>query len=216
MTKLVIFDLDGTLLNTIGDLAASCNSVLSKRGLPQHDNEQYYKFIGKGVRNLVKLAIPENLRSETFNNELYLEFMEYYTANMATHTVPYSGIKELLTELSKRENISLAVASNKFQDGAVMLVDYFFKDINFAVVFGNRDGVALKPDPVIVNDILQLTSNSASDTLYVGDSGVDMSTAKHANVRSVGVTWGFRDKAELLEHGACHIVDSPLEILDLL
>ena len=216
MTKLVIFDLDGTLLNTIGDLAASCNSVLSKRGLPQHDNEQYYKFIGKGVRNLVKLAIPENLRSETFNNELYLEFMEYYTANMATYTVPYSGIKELLTELSKRENISLAVASNKFQDGAVMLVDYFFKDINFAVVFGNRDGVALKPDPVIVNDILQLTSNSASDTLYVGDSGVDMSTAKHANVRSVGVTWGFRDKAELLEHGACHIVDSPLEILDLL
>ena len=216
MTKLVIFDLDGTLLNTIGDLAASCNSILSKRGLPEHDYNQYTKFIGKGVRNLVMQAIPEELRNDTFNNELYLEFMQYYKANMATHTVPYNGIKELLTELSKRDGISLAVASNKFQDGTEMLVDYFFKDINFAVVFGNREGVALKPDPIIVNDILQRTSISAANTLYVGDSGVDMSTAKSANIRSIGVTWGFRDKAELLEYGASHIVDSPTEILDLL
>lgn len=216
MTKLVIFDLDGTLLNTIGDLAASCNSVLAKRGMPQHDYEQYSKFIGKGVHNLVMQAIPEELRNETLNNEVYLEFMEYYRANMATHTVPYNGIKELLTELSKINGISFAVASNKFQDGTEMLVDYFFKDIDFAVVFGNREGVALKPDPTIVNDILQLTSICADDALYIGDSGVDMSTAKRANIRSVGVTWGFRDKDELLEYGACHIVDSPLEILGLL
>ena len=216
MTKLIIFDLDGTLLNTIGDLAASCNSVLAKRDLPQYDYEQYAVFIGRGVRNLVKRAIPEALHSEEFINEVYKEFLEHYKANMTIHTVPYSGIIELLTELSNRDDISIAVASNKFQEGTTMLVKYFFGDIKFADVSGNKKGVALKPDPAVVNNILSATSINASDTLFVGDSGEDMATAKSANVRSIGVTWGFRSKSELLEHGACHLVDSPMEILALL
>ena len=216
MTKLIIFDLDGTLLNTIGDLAASCNNVLARHNLPQYNYQQYATFIGKGVKNLVKRAIPEEMHSNDFIDEIYSEFIQHYKANMTVNTVPYSGITELLTLLSAREDILLAVASNKFQEGTAMLVDHFFKDINFAIVSGNRKGVALKPDPAVANNILDVTSISAEDALFVGDSGEDMLTAKRANIRSIGVTWGFRDRVELLENGASCLIDSPMELLDIL
>ena len=127
-------------------------------------------------------------------------------------TVPYPGISELLREL-QHKGIALAVASNKYQEGTEKLVHYYFKDIVFSTILGQREGIPVKPDPVIVKEILRVNGVSANETLYVGDSGVDMQTAAAATVTSVGVTWGFRTCEELVENGACYIVDSPAEIL---
>ncbi len=214
-TDLVIFDLDGTLLNTIGDLAKACEVVLQRRQLPQHTFEEYCSFVGNGIMRLVERALPEELRTPEFVAEVRRDFVEYYTAHIDTLTRPYEGITELLGELSRR-GIRVAVASNKFQAGTEKLVGLFFPDTEFAAVLGQREGVALKPDPQIVDDILSLTGVERDKVLYVGDSGVDMQTARAAGVRSVGVSWGFRSREELVENHADHIADHPAEILDRL
>lgn len=215
MTELVIFDLDGTLLDTIGDLAASCNAVLAKHSLPQHSYEQYRGFVGNGIMRLVERALPEPLRTPHTIAAVRRDFVEYYTAHIDTHTTPYAGIPELLSELSAR-GVRMAVASNKFQAGTEKLVRRFFPGVGFAAVLGQREGVPLKPDPAVVEEILRCTGTSCDRVLYVGDSGVDMQTAAAAGVRSVGVAWGFRARAELVETGAGHIVESPHQILALL
>ena len=215
MTKLVIFDLDGTLLNTIGDLAVSCNAVLAVRGLPQHSYEEYCHFVGNGIMRLVERALPEELRTPYTVEAVRRDFVEYYLAHIDEHTVPYDGIPELLAALQQRD-IRIAVASNKFQEGTEKLIGRYFPAVRFDVVFGQRPGVPLKPDPAVVGEILKLTGRTAGETLYVGDSGVDMQTAAAAGVRSVGVTWGFRDRAELEQSGAGIIVDRPDEILSAL
>ena len=215
MIKLVIFDLDGTLLNTIGDLAKSCNVVLARQGLPQHNYADYCSFVGNGIMRLVERAIPEQLRQENMVEQVRSDFVEHYTANIATHTTPYDGIMELLAELD-RKGIILAVASNKFQAGTEKLVAKFFPNIKFVSVLGQRVSIPLKPDPTIVEETLAVAKVSKSETLYVGDSGIDIQTAQNAGVRSVGVSWGFRTIEELLECGADHIIDHPRAILSLL
>ncbi|MFI3292885.1 MAG: HAD family hydrolase [Rikenellaceae bacterium] len=215
MKKIVIFDLDGTLLDTVGDLAAACNAILERHELPTHDIEAYNHFVGNGIMRLVERMLPEELRTPEFVAELRAEFVEYYSANIATHTTPYSGIIPLLTELTHRE-IALAVASNKFQEGTRKLVKHYFGDFKFSAVLGQRPDVPLKPNPQIVRDVIQITSYTPDKVLYVGDSGIDMETAKAAGVESVGVTWGFRSREELIESGANHIVDNPRDILKFL
>ncbi len=215
MTRLVIFDLDGTLLNTIGDLAVSCNAVLAQRGLPQHSYEAYCHFVGNGIMRLVERALPEELRTPSTIDAVRRDFVAYYLAHIDEHTLPYEGIPELLAEL-QQQGVRLAVASNKFQAGTEKLIDRYFPGIRFDVVLGQRPDVPLKPDPAVVGEILRATGVGAADVLYVGDSGVDMQTAAAAGVRSVGVTWGFRDRAELERSGAQRIVDRPAEILGLL
>ena len=143
------------------------------------------------------------------------DFVAYYTEHIDRFTRPYEGIPELLRELVQR-GVRLAVASNKFQIGTEKLVRIYFPSIRFDAVFGQRPGVPLKPDPQVVREILADTDAESGAVLYAGDSGVDMDTARAAGVRSVGVTWGFRDRAELYEHGADHVVDRPGEILELL
>lgn len=212
MTQLVIFDLDGTLLNTIGDLAVSCNAVLALRGLPQHSYEEYCRFVGNGIMRLVERALPEALRTPYTVEAVRRDFVEYYLAHIDEHTVPYEGIPELLAELQRR-GIRMAVASNKFQAGTEKLIGRYFPAIHFDAVFGQRPGVALKPDPAVVGEILTATGTATAQTLYVGDSGVDMQTAAAAGVRSVGVTWGFRERPELEQSGAGCIVDHPSQIL---
>lgn len=212
-TRLIIFDLDGTLLDTIGDLAVACNAVLAARGLPQHTYEQYRRFVGNGIMRLVERALPEALRTPETVAAVRADFVKYYTEHIDTHTKPYAGIPELLAQLVRRD-IRLAVASNKFQAGTEKLIRRFFPDISFAAVLGQREGVPLKPDPAVAEEILAATGVARERTLFVGDSGVDMLTAAAAGVRSAGVTWGFRERAELLEAGAWRIVDRPEALLD--
>lgn len=214
-TELVIFDLDGTLLDTIGDLAVACNAVLALRGLPQHTYDEYCRFVGNGIMRLVERALPEELRIPDTVAAVRADFVKYYTEHIDTRTKPYAGIPELVAGLVRR-GVRMAVASNKFQAGTEKLVRLFFPDVAFAAVLGQRVGVPLKPDPAVVEEILALTGVAKGRVLYVGDSGVDMQTAAAAGVRSVGVTWGFRERRELEQTGAEHIVDVPGEILNLL
>lgn len=214
-TGLVIFDLDGTLLNTIGDLAVACNAVLAMRGLPQHTYDEYCHFVGNGIMRLVERALPEELRTPYTVAAVRADFVKYYTEHIDVYTKPYEGIPELVAEIARR-GVRIAVASNKFQTGTEKLIRLFFPGVEFAAVFGQREGVPLKPDPAVVEEILALTGVAKERVLYVGDLGVDMQTAAAAGVRSVGVTWGFRERAELEEAGARHIVDSPAGILELL
>ena len=213
--ELIVFDLDGTLLNTIGDLAVACNAVLAVRGLPQHSYEEYCHFVGNGIMRLVERALPEELRTPENVASVRADFVKYYTEHIDTYTKPYDGIPELLAELAQR-GVRIAVASNKFQAGTEKLIRLFFPGVPFVAVLGQREGVPLKPDPAVVNEILAQTGVAKEQVLYVGDSGIDMQTAAAAGVRSVGVTWGFRSREELFESGAGHIVDRPEEILKLL
>ncbi len=214
-TDLVIFDLDGTLLDTIGDLAVACNAVLALRGLPQHSYEEYCGFVGSGIMRLVERALPEPLRTPENVALVRADFVRCYTEHIDVRTKPYAGIPELLAELVRR-GVQLAVASNKFQAGTEKLVRRFFPDIPFAAVLGQRPDVPLKPSPAVVEEILALTGAPRERVLYAGDSGIDMQTAAAAGVRSAGVTWGFRTRQELVESGAQHLVDRAEELLELL
>lgn len=214
-TSLVIFDLDGTLLDTIGDLAVACNAVLAVRGLPQHSLEEYRHFVGNGIMRLVERALPEPLRSPENVALMRADFVKYYTEHIDAYTKPYDGIPELVAELARR-GTRMAVASNKFQAGTEKLVRLFFPGVAFAAVFGQRPEVPLKPDPAVVKEILQMTGTPCDEVLYVGDSGVDMQTARAAGIRSAGVTWGFRERQELVDAGAGALVDRPEELLGLL
>ena len=214
-TKLAIFDLDGTLLNTIGDLAEAANHMLALRNLPQHDYPTYCTFVGNGIMRLVERALPEELRTTEYVAAARRDFLAYYIDHIDQKTVPYAGITELLSALQAR-GVRLAVASNKFQAGTEKLIRAYFPQIDFEVVFGQRPEVPLKPDPAVVEEILTLTGVAREEVLYVGDSGVDMLTARAAGVRSVGVTWGFRSREELVACEAEQIVEHAEEILTLL
>lgn len=214
-TELVIFDLDGTLLDTLGDLAEACNAALARHGLPQHTLAEYRTFVGNGILRLVERALPAKLRSAERVAAVRADFVAYYMEHIDRHTRPYPGIVELVAELDRR-GVRLAVASNKFQAGTEKLVGRFFPGVRFAAVLGQRPGVPLKPDPAVVEEVLAATGVPRGRVLYAGDSGVDMETAAAAGVRSVGVTWGFRTREELTAAGAVHIVDRAEEILALL
>lgn len=210
--RLAIFDLDGTLLNTVADLANATNYALAQCHYPTHPTEAYYRFVGNGINKLFTRALPETERTEENIQRIRNLFVPYYNIHNADDSRPYPGIEELLCTLQGHK-IHIAVASNKYQLATEKLVQHFFPTIQFAIVLGQREGIPIKPDPSIVNEILQHTGISCKDSLYIGDSGVDMQTAGNANVDSIGVTWGFRTREELRENGAIHIVDSPKEIL---
>lgn len=215
MIKLVIFDLDGTLIDTIGDLAAACNTVLAARGLPQHSRHEYAGFVGNGITRLVERALPEPLRNPKTIEAVRREFVACYTDHIDLYSHPYEGVEELVAELQSR-GVLLAVASNKFQEGTEKLVRRFFPATEFAAVFGQRPGVQLKPDPAVDLMIMQLAGAEHNETLHVGDSAVDVLAARSAGIRSVGVTWGFRPKEELAAAGADAIIDRPLELLKMI
>ena len=210
--KLIILDLDGTLLNTIGDLAVCCNHMLSLRGLEQHSYEEYCGFVGNGVTRLVERALPENLRTEEYVAAARKDFVEYYIENIDAHTVPYQGIYELLEALADKD-VTLAVASNKFHAGTNRLIEKFFSKFKFEAIYGNREGFPLKPDPAVVQLIMEQCGATAEDTYMIGDSGVDIKTARAASVHAIGVSWGFRDREELVESGAEYIADTPARLL---
>lgn len=209
---LIIFDLDGTLLNTIDDLGHACNHALTQSGFPTHAIEDYPSLVGNGVKNLIRRSLPENERTEENVERVYTAFIPYYDAHNADYTRPYDGITELLQTLKKRGH-TLAVASNKYQAATEKIVNQLFPGI-FEVVLGEREGIARKPDPQIVYDIFQATRTTpnALATLYVGDSLVDMETAKNANVPFVACSWGFVSREALMKASATHIIDHPAEL----
>lgn len=211
MKQLAIFDLDGTLLNTVADLANATNQALSKCGYPTHPTDAYYQFVGNGINKLFARALPEESRGEEEVQRIRSLFVPYYDQHNADDSRPYDGIPELLEHLQDK-GVKIAVASNKYQQATEKLVRHFFPAIDFVAIYGQREGVPIKPDPTIVNDILRETGISAMETIYIGDSGVDMQTASNANVESIGVTWGFRSEEELRTNGAAHIVHAANEI----
>jgi phosphoglycolate phosphatase len=213
--RLAIFDLDGTLLNTIGDLAEACNYMLTLRGLGLHTREEYAQMVGNGILNLVKRALPEELRRPEYVMAAREDFLAYYTANIDRYTVPYEGIREVLHTLQE-SGWEMAVASNKFDEGTKQLVASIFPEVNFRAIYGNKEGFPLKPDAALLDLIMKECEATTETTTMIGDSGIDIQTAKSAGVRSMGCSWGFRSREELEEYGADHIIDRPIELLNIL
>lgn len=215
MKRLVIFDLDGTLLNTIADLAHSTNYALEKNGFPTHEVSEYNYFVGNGINKLFERALPEEAHDEAHILLIRKDFLIHYDKHNMDLSRPYPGIPELLATLHER-GLLLAVASNKYQAATRALVAHFFPEIPFTAVFGQREGVPTKPDPQIVYDILAQAGASKEETLYVGDSNVDMQTAINAGVTACGVSWGFRPRVELERFSPRYIADKAEEILGFL
>ena len=212
MKKLVIFDLDGTLLDTIADLAESANHALKQLGYPTRDVETIRTFVGNGVNKLLFRALPDEEKTEENMMRMRTHFVPYYDAHNADLSAPYPGIVALLEELQAK-GLRMAVASNKYQEATVKLVKHYFPMIDFVEILGQREGINVKPDPTIVFDILQKAGVSKEETLYVGDSGVDMQTAINAGVDAVGVTWGFRSRTELESFHPMGLIDKAEELL---
>ena len=208
MKQLVIFDLDGTLLNTIADLGTATNHALRVCGYPEHNLASYPKMVGNGITRLIERALPEDERDTETVERVREKFKEYYDEHMNDLTEPYPGIIDMLRELGKM-GVKLAVASNKYQAAVVALIRHYFPDIDWQAIEGQKEGVPTKPDPSIVFEILAKCPTRKSKVLYVGDSGVDMETARRACVDSCGVTWGFRSLKELKDHHADNFVDTP-------
>lgn len=209
MYKCVVFDLDGTLLNTLEDLAGVGNRVLEKMGFPQHETEKYKYFVGNGIPKLIERIIPEGCSDED-KKKVHELYAEYYGKHCRDKTKPYEGISELLHRL-KEKGIAIAVATNKDHSFSVELVKDFFGS-SVDLVVGRKDEFPKKPDPYAVNLILEQLCIHKDETLYVGDSNVDMETAVNAGVKSCGVLWGFRTEKELTQSGACYIAASAEEL----
>ena len=211
---LVIFDLDGTLLDTIADLAAAANAALKQNGFPVRTQEECQRFVGNGVNKLLERALPDGHKTAREVEKIRPAFFAYYDAHLTDVTRPYPGIPEVVSRLAGR-GVKLAVASNKYQSATEKLVKHFFPQIPFAAVLGQRERIAVKPNPAIVEEILWLSGVSQEETLYVGDSDVDMQTAQNAGVRVCAVTWGFRSREELAAFKPDFITDNPAEIADM-
>ena len=213
MKKTVIFDLDGTLLDSIEDIASSMNKVLESLQLPTHKIEDYKHFVGGGVDILVENALSN--QSKEIKDEVIKRFKIEYDGKLHSKTLPYDGIYELLDELKKLD-INLAVLSNKPHEFTVSYVNHFFKNYNFKEIHGQKKDVPKKPDPKAALYIVKCLDSSCENTYFIGDTKIDMQTAKNANMTAIGVLWGFRDEKELRDFGADFIVSNPLEILKIL
>jgi haloacid dehalogenase superfamily, subfamily IA, variant 1 with third motif having Dx(3-4)D or Dx(3-4)E len=215
MKKLAIFDLDGTLLNTIEDLGTAANYALEKNGFPTHAIAAYPFLVGNGVKRLLQRVLPEESASTENVMKLLVDFKEYYDKHNTDFTAPYDGINQLLSNLVDK-GVKLAVASNKYQSATENIVAHYFPNYEFVAVSGQKEGVPVKPDPSIVFEILGLAQIPKAETIYIGDSGVDMETARRACVDSIGVTWGFRSEKELTTYLAGNIAHSPQEVLEII
>jgi len=215
MKKLVIFDLDGTLLDTIEDLAKSSNYALALHGFPIHPIEAYRFFVGRGMNNLIFKALPEGKKDTDTISMLKGDFLGHYFSHNEEATKPYPGMVKLLTQLDS-EGVKLAIASNKVHSATQQLAHKFFPGITFVAILGQRENVPIKPNPEILDEIIASTGILKAEALYVGDSGVDVATAYHAKLPFVGVLWGFRARKELEEAGANTFAENSDELYALI
>ena len=216
MIKLVIFDLDGTLIDTMEDIANACNYALEQCGCPVRRLDEYNMLVGRGIDNLFRGALPEDLKNEEMVAKMRSFFVPYYNEHKCDYTRPYNGIIELLDRLSA-DGLQFAVASNKYQEGTEQLVEKFFGKYGFVKILGQREGKPIKPDPEIVAEAMEGMPGIGPDkVLYCGDSDVDMQTGIGAGVKTVGVTWGFRTREELAAYSPLALIDSPMELVDVI
>lgn len=215
MTRLVIFDLDGTLINSLLDLANAANYTLKQHGLPEHETDEYKYFVGNGIYKLVERMTPESSRSDKMLlASLKSNFDSYYANHSNDCTKPYDGVLDVLDTL-RDQGIKCAVLSNKPHEFTAKLCkQYFGSRIDLAI--GHREGYPHKPDKALVQEILTHFQVDCEQCLYVGDSGVDMQTAKNAQVFAVGALWGFRSEEELTTNGADVLASSPIKMMKIL
>jgi len=211
--KAIIFDLDGTLLNTLDDLGNAFNRVLEKNGLPAHSIDIYRYFIGDGAAVLTERALPEELRNETLIQKYLKEFLADYSENYFIDTKPYDGIHDLLEELAKSE-IKTAVFSNKPQEATDRCVKKFFPIHKFEAVFAMNNAFPRKPNPAGALKISKLFEIPASEFIFLGDTATDMTTALNADMMPIGAAWGFRSERELIDSGAQQLIKKPSELLE--
>ncbi len=213
MYSTYIFDLDGTLLDTLTDLAASCNYALRTHGMPEHSIDDVRRFVGNGVRKLMERAIPDGDANPDFE-ATFATFREHYMVHSLDTTKPYPGIMDALAELKAR-GCRLAVVSNKMMPATVELCKYFFPEtIEVAIGENEAEGIRKKPAPDTVFAALKQLGVSGDNAVYVGDSDVDLATARNSGLPCISVLWGFRDREFLLDHGATTFITSPKELLD--
>lgn len=207
-----IFDLDGTLLNTLADLAASTNAALLHYGMPERSTDEVRRFVGNGVRKLMERAIPDGAGNPLFE-EVFSFFRQHYLVHSLDTTCPYEGIQDLLSELRKRGK-RVAIVSNKLHAATVALAQHFFSDtVDVAIGENEAAGIRKKPAPDTVVEALRRLGVHREDAVYVGDSDVDIQTARNSGMPCISVLWGFRDKQFLLDHGATTLVAKPTDIL---
>ena len=211
MIKTVIFDLDGTLLNTLEDLKDSTNFALSQFGFPTRTLEEVRNFVGNGVKVLIERAVPENCDSQTVEKCLAI-FKENYSKNMYNHTKPYNSIKEILKKM-REKGLKIGVVSNKFDSAVKKLCKLYFENL-VDIAIGQADDVPKKPAPDGIFKAMKILNAEKGSTVYVGDSEVDVETAKNSGLPCIGVTWGFRDKKDLA--GAEFIIDEPFELIEVI
>ena len=214
MYQNVIFDLDGTLLNTIDDLAEASNYVCRLHGWPTHTVEEYKRFVGNGMAKLAERFAPEDWRTPEKVEQLLGEFMPYYDQHKQDKTAPYVGMPQALERL-KAAGVHMAVLTNKADQMAAPVVNGYYPDV-FPMVQGAVKGFPTKPDPTLLHRLMSRMGATPADTLFVGDSNVDIRTAKNGGLTSCGVLWGFRGRTELEQEGADFIVETPEELADLI
>ena len=204
-----VFDLDGTLLSTLGDLAASCNHALRANGMPERTIDEVRRFVGNGVKKLMERAIPGGLDNPLFE-KTFADFRQHYMHHNLDTTGPYPGVMEMLESLRSRGK-KVAVVSNKFYAATQALCKHFFGDL-VDVAIGEREGIRKKPAPDTVNEALAQMNVGKERAVYIGDSDVDIMTANNCGMPCISVLWGFRDYDFLVEHGATIFVTSPLQL----
>lgn len=209
----IIFDLDGTLLDSLADLADSVNYVLTQKGYPTRSYEEIQGFVGNGVRDLIALSLPNDTDKKEVEACLEL-FKDYYSKNMSVKSRPYEGIYPLLQELKDRK-IKMAIVSNKLDPDVQVLLEEFFIDY-MTVALGDHPDFSKKPAPDSIFAVLKQLDSESKNTLYVGDTEVDIQTAKNAGLIPISVSWGFRPEKDLLANGAEHIIHHPKEILEFI
>jgi phosphoglycolate phosphatase len=213
--KGIIFDLDGTLLDTIEDIADAFNTVLANHGEPTHSVEFYTAAVGHGARQALLTGIPADKRSDTYIDTLLAEFRTVYNQYNGRRTRPFPGIPELLHNLADKQ-VRLAVLSNKPHNDTVKCIHEQFPDIDFSMILGHRDGAALKPDPSTTLTVVAELGLAANEILFIGDSSVDVQSAVRAGIPAIGVTWGYRSEEEIRSGGSCRIVHTVEELSHLL